>query len=204
MHAAGPLPVTATEPPRQPFARLERLAAGRSGVLLVGGWAFAEAIFFPIIPDVILGLLVLVAPRRLPVLFGALVLGALAGTAVLYAMTLAAPGAVDAMLVALPGIAPPMVDQARTLVADGAPASIALLGPGTPLKVYTYAWATGPATPIALAAAVVLNRITRILPTLLLLWAVGWVAPGFLRRHDRLVLVAYAAFYVAAYAVYWR
>jgi hypothetical protein len=204
MDAAGPAPATGAEPARHPFARLERLAGGRAGIVLVGGWAFAEAVFFPIIPDVVIGLLALVAPRRVPVLFAALVAGALAGTAVLYAMTLAAPGVVEAMLLALPGISPPVLDQARTAVADGVPTSIALIGPGTPLKVYTYAWATGPATPLALAAGAVLNRITRILPGLLLLTAVGWLAPGFLRRHDRLVLVIYALFYVAAYALYWR
>jgi 1-acyl-sn-glycerol-3-phosphate acyltransferase len=189
---------------RRPFARLERLAGGRSGLVLVGGWAFAEAIFLPIVPDVVIGLLALVAPRRVPVLFAALVTGALAGTAVLYALSLANPGSVEAMLLALPGIHPATLDQARATVADGAPVSIALVGPGTPLKAYTFAWATGPATPLALLVGAVLNRVTRILPPLLLLTAVGWLLPGFLRRHDRLVLVAYATFYVLAYAFYWQ
>lgn len=189
---------------RRPFARLERIAGGRWGLVLVGGWAFAEAIFLPIVPDVVIGLLALVAPRRLPALFAVLVVGALAGTAVLYALTLANPGAVQAMLLSLPGIHPATLEQSRAVVADGAPMSIALVGPGTPLKVYTYAWATGPATPLALAVGAVLNRITRILGPLLLLAAVGWLMPGFLRRHDRLVLAAYATFYIVAYAFYWR
>jgi len=189
---------------RRPFARLERIATSRWGIALVGGWAFAEAIFFPIVPDVVIGLLALVAPRRVPVLFAVLVVGALAGTAVLYVLAVVNPGGVEAMLLALPAIHPVTLDQAQAVVAGGAPTSIALVGPGTPLKVYTYAWATGPATPLALAAGVVLNRITRILPPLLLLTAVGWLMPGFLRRHDRLVLAAYAVFYVLAYAVYWR
>jgi hypothetical protein len=80
--------------------------------------------------------------------------------------------------------------------------SIAQLGPGTPLKVYTAAWAAGPATPLALAMGVVLNRITRIVPGLLLAAAAGWLAPGLIRRHDRLVLIAYAAFWIIAYVVY--
>jgi 1-acyl-sn-glycerol-3-phosphate acyltransferase len=188
---------------RRPFARLERVANGRAGLALVGVWAFAEAIVFPIIPDVVIGLLALVAPRRTLVLFAALVAGSLAGTAVLFVLTLAAPGAVGSMLLALPGITDTMMASARETVAAGDPTSIAMLGPGTPLKVYTYAWATGPATPLALAAGAVLNRITRIGPMLLLLAALGWVAPGFLRRHDRLVLAAYATAYVVLYAIYW-
>ena len=131
--------------------------------------------------------------------------GALAGTAVLYAWTLLAPGAVHSMLLALPGINETTLISARATVADGNPASIALVGPGTPLKVYTFAWATGPATPVARSPwARSLNRITRIGPGLLLLAALGWFAPGFLRRHDRLVLAAYATFYVVSYALYWR
>ena len=186
-----------------PFARLERIANGPAGLALVGTWAFAEAIFFPIIPDVAIGLLALVAPRRAVPLFLVLVAGALAGTAVLYWWTLLAPGAVHSMLLALPGIHESTIIAARETVAGGNPLSIALVGPGTPLKVYTFAWATGPATPVALAVGAVLNRITRIGPVLLLLAALGWLAPGFLRRHGRLTLAVYASAYVALYAIYW-
>ncbi len=194
----------ADRPLPRPFLRLERISTGRAGVALVAAWAFAEAIAFPIIPDVAIGLLALVAPRRTLVLFVALMAGALAGTAVLYALTLAAPDAAEATLLALPGIHETTLATARETVAAGNPTSIALVVPGTPLKVYTFAWATGPATPVALALGAVLNRITRIGPGLLALAALGWFAPGFLRRHDRLVLAVYATAYVVGYALYWR
>ncbi len=187
-----------------PFARLERLASGRLGIALVGAWAFAEAIAFPVIPDVVLGLLVLVVPRRWLVLVSAVAVGSLAGTAVLYTAALARPDAVTSMILALPGIPASMLAAARDLVASGDPLSIAQIGPGTPLKVYSLAWATGPATPVALAVGVVLNRITRIGPGLVSVAVLGRLAPGFLRRHDRLVLLAYAVFYVVLYAWYWR
>lgn len=185
-----------------PLARLERLATGLAGVAFVGTWAFIEAILFPVVPDVGLGLLALVAPRRSHRLFAAVVLGSLLGTAVLYMAATLAPDTVTAAILAVPGIREPMLTSARDLVAAGDPLSIAQLGPGTPLKVYTLAWATGPGTPLALTAGVVLNRITRIGPGLLALVAAGWAAPAFLRRHDRLVLLAYAAFYVVAYVLY--
>jgi membrane protein YqaA with SNARE-associated domain len=193
-----------TPPARRPFARLEEIAAGRSGLMLVGGWAFAEAIVLPIVPDVVLGLLALVAPRQVPRLFLALIAGALLGTAVLYLLAAVAPDVVASMLLALPGITPDVLVAAREQVAGGDPVAIALVGPGTPLKVYTWAWATGPATPLALAVGVVLNRITRIAPGVIALAVVGLLAPGFLRRHQRLVLALYALFYLVAYAVYWR
>lgn len=187
---------------RAPFRRLERLSSGRTGLALLGLWAFAEAILFPVVPDVGLGLLALVVPRRSPVLFAAVVLGGLLGTAVLYAASIRAPDMMATAILAVPGITESMLAAARDLVATGDPLSIAQLGPGTPLKVYTLAWATGPGAPFSLAVGVVLNRITRIGPGLLFLTALGWLAPGFLRRHDRLVLVAYAGFYLVAYLLY--
>lgn len=187
----------------RPLGRLEGVATGRAGLLLVGTWGFAEAVAFPVIPDVAIGLLALVVPRRAVPMFAALLAGALAGSAVLYGLTLAVPDAVEAMLLALPAIPPSMLAEASATVADGSPASLAVAGPGTPLKVYTYAWATGPATPVALAAGVVLNRVTRIVPGVLLLAILGRVAPAFVRRHARLVLTVYAAAYLVGYAVYW-
>jgi membrane protein YqaA with SNARE-associated domain len=186
------------------FAVLERLAEGRAGLVLVSVWAFAEAILLPVVPDVVACLLALAVPRRTLALFVALVAGSLAGTALLYALAIADPDAVSSMLLALPGINPDMLRMTQHLVASGDPLSIAQLGPGTPLKVYTVAWAAGPATPLALAVGVILNRITRIAPGLLLAAAAGWLAPAFIRRHDRLILAGYTAFWIVAYALYLR
>jgi hypothetical protein len=188
---------------RVPFRRLETLALGRLGLAAVAAWAFAEAIAWPIIPDVIVGLLALVMPCRAVRLFVAMALGSLAGSAVLWALSVAAPDAVRAMLLALPAIHPPMLADAARAVASGDPMSIAQFGPGTPLKVYTFVWATGPGGPLGLAAGVLLNRIARVGPVVLVLALLGSAAPAFLRRVDRLVLAVYAVAYVALYAVYW-
>jgi len=192
----------ASTPAQGAIAQLERFAAGRGGPMLVGLWAFGEAIVLPVVPDVALGLLVLAAPGRAAVLFAALVAGSLAGTAVLYGWVLAAPDAATSMILALPGIDGAMLDGARAAVATGDPFAIALFGPGTPLKVDTFAWATGPASPLALALGVVVNRVTRVGPGLVVVALLGRFAPGLVRRQERLVLVAYATFWVALYALY--
>lgn len=184
------------------MARLESYAAGRGGLALISLWAFTEAIALPIVPDVALGLLVLVAPRRAAVLFGALLLASLAGTAVLFVATTVAPDAVTNMILALPGISASMLQGARTTVAAGDPMALALFGPGTPLKVYTLAWAIGPATVLPLAGGAIVNRLTRVGPGLVTLTVIGWVAPSFVRRHARLVLLAYATFWIVLYAIY--
>jgi hypothetical protein len=189
---------------RRPFRRLQELAEGRGGVAALAVWGFWEAVCFPVVPDVLLGVLALVAPRRTLALFAAAVVGALAGTAVLYSLALAMPDAVWSMLLSLPGIGPSMVADGSATVASGDPLSLALFGPGTPLKVYTFAWAVGPATPAALALGAVVNRLTRIGPAVLLLAIIGRLAPTLIRRHDRLVLAAYALFFAVSYALYWR
>ena len=182
--------------------RIAGVAADRRGVILVGSWAFAEAIALPVVPDIALGLLALAAPRHALRLFVVLVVTALAGTAVLYAVAVAAPDAASALLTALPGIDAATLDAARQAVAGGDPTAVAGFGPGMPLKVYTVAWATGPASPAALALGVVLNRVTRVGPVVLALAVLGRLAPAFLRRHERLVLVVYAAAWVAVYVLY--
>ena len=146
----------------------------------------------------------LVAPDRAARLFAAAVAGALVGSAALYLFAIAYPSAAESLILAIPGISPSMLDAARAAVAGGSPLAIAGFGPGIPLKVFTVAWASGPATPFALGVGVVLNRLTRIGPTLVVAYAVGKLAPDWVRRHDRAVLVGYAAIWLVVYAAYLR
>jgi len=182
--------------------RIAAAAADRRGVILVGAWAFAEAIALPVVPDIALGLLALAAPWHALRLFLVLVLAALVGSAVLFTLAVAAPDAAFALLTSLPGIDASAVDAARLAVSGGDPTSMAGFGPGMPLKVYTLAWVAGPGSPAGLALGVVLNRITRVGPVVLALAVLGRVAPGFLRRHERLVLGVYAAAWIAVYVLY--
>jgi hypothetical protein len=49
----------------------------------------------------------------------------------------------------------------------------------------------------------VMNRITRIGPALVVAAVIGQVAGPWLRRHARLTLGVYAAFWVAVYVAYF-
>jgi hypothetical protein len=79
----------------------------------------------------------------------------------------------------------------------------AQVGPGPPLKVYTTEWVEAGGGPIALAAGVVLNRLTRIGPIVLAAAVAGWLLPGWLRRHERVVVVGYIVAWTVFYARYW-
>jgi membrane protein YqaA with SNARE-associated domain len=181
---------------------LARFANGRGGPLAVFLWALAEAVALPVIPDVLLGLLLLAAPRRFVILFASLCLGSLAGSLLLYGLTVADPEAVRHLLLGLPGINEPMVRAASGTVASGGPTSLLLFGPGTPLKVFTFAWANGAVSPVGFLPAVIVNRISRIAPLALAQAGLGTLAPAFLRRHERMLLGLYVAAYIATYALY--
>lgn len=183
--------------------RIERFAGGPAAVAVVALWSFGEAIVVPIVPDVALYVLALAAPRRAPQLFAVSIVASILGTAVLFALALGQLHAVEALVLALPAVNQPMLDAAHATTATGDPMSLALFGPGTPLKVYTVAWASGGGSVLGLLLGAVVNRLTRIGPALLAAVGCGALAPALLRRHERLVIGLYAAAWIALYAGYW-
>jgi hypothetical protein len=186
------------EHPGRAFDAIERFAGSRSAIALIGAWAFGEAIVLPVVPDVALALLALGAPRRAAALFGAV-----AGSIVLAAAASATPGRVDAMLLTLPGIdADAIASVDAHLAADGV-LGFAQVGPGPPLKVYTVAWTEAGGSWPGLILGVLLNRVTRIGPVVLVAALAGRLFPGWLRRHERLVIPGYAVAWTAFYAIYW-
>lgn len=186
-----------------PIAALERFAGTRAAIILALAWGFAEAIAFPVVPDVLLGIFALAAPRRAVPVFLAAVGGALVGSVVLAALAAADPAAIRGLLLTLPGIHVGMLDDAARATASGDPLALALFGPGTPLKVYTAAWIAGAGSVPGLLLAIAINRVTRIVPGVATLAIAGIVAPGWVRRHGRAVTLGYAAFWIGLYAWYW-
>jgi hypothetical protein len=183
--------------------RLERISGRRATALSLAAWATAEAIVFPVVPDVGLCLVVLAAPKRAARLFGFVVVGALAGTIVLAAFATRAPDAARTMLLAVPGIdSSDLADASASLVRNGV-AGFAQVGPGTPLKVDTVEWLARGGDTAGLLVGAFVNRITRIGPPLIGAALVGRFAGGWLRRHERIVLAVYAALWLLLYAYLW-
>jgi hypothetical protein len=183
--------------------RVGLFARRPAAVATMGIWATAEAIVLPIVPDVGLCLLVLAAPRRAAVLFVAVVIGAIAGTLVMAAFALQAPDAARALLLAIPAIDPALLASADQALARDGLAGFAQLGPGAPLKVYTVEWLAQGGDIGGLLVGTVLNRITRIGPALIVAAVIGQFAGAWLRRHSRLTLASYAAFWVLVYVAYF-
>lgn len=184
--------------------RLAGLARSPGGLLLIAAWACAEAVILPIVPDVALLPLVAARPRATPRLVLALILGALVGSAILMVLVLADPDRVRSLLGALPGIDASTFRAVESDIDTHGAAAFAAVGPGIPLKVYTTVWAAAGGSSLVLAAAVVVNRLTRIGPGIVVAVVIGLMAPGWLRRHERLALAAYAVGWIAVYLVFWR
>lgn len=184
--------------------RIADLARSRRGLLLVALWACAEAVLFPVVPDVVLLPLVAAAPRSMSRLVLGLFAGALVGSAILAALVVADPGRVGSALASLPGMDATTLPAVEAEVAAQGAAAFAQFGPGVPLKVYTTAWVAEGGSPIILVGAVLVNRVTRIGPGILVAALIGWLAPAFLRRHERLAVAAYALGWTGLYLVYWR
>jgi membrane protein YqaA with SNARE-associated domain len=183
--------------------RIARFAARRAALATMAIWAAAEAVALPVVPDVGLCLLALAAPRRAARLFGAVIAGAVAGTLILALLTAVAPDAIRAMLLALPGIDASQVDAANGQLQRHGVLGFVQFGVGPPLKVYSNEWqALGGEIP-GLVTGAILNRLTRILPALLVAGATGVFLATWIRRHSGATLAAYAAFWLALYAILW-
>ena len=185
------------------FERIERFSARPAALATMAIWGAAEAVVLPVVPDVGLCLLALAAPRQAARLFAAVLVGGVAGTLILASLTAVAPDAVRAMLLALPGIDGAMIAEANGQLQRDGVFGFIQFGVGPPLKVYSTEWlALGGDAP-GLVLGAVLNRLTRIGPVLLVASGAGLLLASGIRRRSGAMLAAYAAFWIALYAVLW-
>ena len=186
--------------PIEPFASL---AAEPLVLVVLIGWGVAEALVLPVVPDVLIGLLVLAAPWSIGPLLGAAVAGGVAGSLVGWWLLRRAPDLTRRVLAIQPALGRPGLDDAADrLRRRGLVAGFAQIGPGLPLKAYLHALGvTAPETSGAVVAGLALvNRLARLGPPALAFaalhpFAVGWPPPLL----AAVWIVGWTAFYVA----YW-
>jgi membrane protein YqaA with SNARE-associated domain len=184
------------------IAALARFADDRRAAWLLAVWAAAEAIVLPVVPDVGLALLVLARPQQAIRLFGAVIAGAVAGSLVMHGLAMSDPAAIERLLLAVPGIDASMLGEVERRIGEDGVAAFGQVGPGTPLKASTAGWAGARGDVLGTVAGAVLNRVTRVGPVVAMAWVGGRLAGGWLRRHDRLVVVCYVACWVVVYALF--
>jgi len=114
------------------YARVRAFARSPRALLLLLCWGFAEALVFPIVPDVGIVLLSVAAPMRLPAFAAASIAGSIGGGAVAYAL---GPGSVEH----LPLVTERMgVAAADWLAAEGPRAVWHQPWSGVPFKAFAF------------------------------------------------------------------
>jgi membrane protein YqaA with SNARE-associated domain len=164
------------------------------------GWAFAEAMVWPVIPDVLLVPMAIANRRRFYVPLGAAIAGsALGGTALYLAATLL-PDPAGTLLQLLPLVSERQITAAQTsLAAWGAAALLAQPWSGVPLKVWAlvavmHGIAPWPAIPLFIGARAVRMALVALAARLL-----GHVFAGFIRD----IWLYLAALYLGLFGVGW-
>ena len=184
-------------------SRWHRLAASRTTLWIALAWGFAEATLFFVVPDVWLGFIALFAPFRVPRAFVAVLVGAMAGSLVLWWLAPVLP-LLGEVIAGLPAIGPAAMETARRAVTtEGLPAMVNLPFQGPPLKVYVHAAALAGSSGFELLLFVVLNRIARIVPLVLVAVVFGVGLRGWIARHATMTLVTYALVVSLGYLAYW-
>jgi hypothetical protein len=184
-----------------PANNLTRWLAGPRGRLAALAWGAAEASFFFLVPDILLSLVALTAPRRVWGHLAAAMAGALLVGAVMFQWSASTPLA--RMWVAkVPRVSASMFDQAdadlRTHGAWGA-----VFGParGIPYKVYAVQAPGHAITLGAFVAASVPARLWRMLATVMVFAAIGVALRKF--GKFRWAIPLHAIFWIISVTAYW-
>lgn len=170
-------------------------------VAVLAAWGFGEAVVLPVVPDVLLGILVLSAPTHAPVLFGAAVVGGVAGGMTLWALLRHRPSMARRLIELQPALGQPGLTEARDRLGRyGALVGMAQVGPGLPLKAYLAALAdVAPHDGYrAVATYALVNRLARIGPPTL-----AFVLAAPLATGATLEPAAFGALYMAVWAVFY-
>lgn len=166
-------------------------------------WGWSEATFFFIVPDFLLTLLALRAPRVALTACLWATLGAVVGGAMTYDYATLHPASSREILVMIPGISDRMIGDAGNQLEEHGAAAV-FIGPlrGIPYKIYAVqaAWQRRPLVEFLLVS--IPARAIRFLLTTLLASAIA----SRLRLRERTLvhihLLAWTAFYTAYFAMH--
>ena len=156
--------------------RVARLAGSRWGVALVAGWAAAEAFSWPLVPELVVGLLVLASPRHVVRL--ALIAVTASTLGAMLALALAGRGASFPEPLVTPAMRAVVTGQ---ISRDGSDAVVHQPLSGIPIKVYAAEEGRAHVSALAFAWGCLRGRDVRILLISAALGLIG--AAGHRWRH---------------------
>ena len=190
--------MTAVKSHRRPIVdsrirrNVARFAGSRTALWVLGLWAFAEALVWPLLPEFALAVVAVAAPKRSGRLIAATAIGSVAGGAVMYG--LAARGITLPAALTTPRM---HATVARDFAADGAAAVAQQPASGIPFKVYGAAAGHAHVGIAQFVAASIPARAWRITAAGVLAGAFG-AATHRLRRWYPYYVAVFVLFFAAA------
>ena len=168
------------------------------------GWGLAEGTLFFIVPDVVVGAVSLLVPRKALRAAAAAVAGGVIGGILIFAWTHGSEASARAAIDTVPAIPASMFAEAkRSLVGHGGVVMLASAFTGTPYKVWALEMtALGWSLP-SLIAWTIPARAIRLGGLAALMGFAGWAGRTTIGRHRRAALGAWFGVWVVVYAVYW-
>lgn len=168
-------------------------------------WGFGEAVALPVVPDVLLGLLALATPAALGLPLAAAIGGGVTGAVVLAFLRRHDARLMDRVIALQPGLGARGMSEAHRRVSGmGAARAFAQVGPGLPLKAYvaTLIDAEPATSPGRLSGLALLNRVTRIVPVVVVFAGVGHMA-RLAGASPSSAIGAYVAGWIGFYGWFW-
>jgi membrane protein YqaA with SNARE-associated domain len=182
---------------RRSFDRWAAIADSSVGWRLMAIWALAEALVWPIIPDVLLGLLVVIQPRRIARTLTAAIVGSAVGAALVWGLASTWPTEAERVLPHLPlAFEADVVSVRERIAQDGTFAFVRQPISGIPFKVWAIVGATSGLPPMPALAIVVLARAVRMSLVALVAAALGARFTSLIRDYWLVLLAIYLAVFV--------
>lgn len=185
----------------RPSANVASWLAGPRGRIASFAWGAAEASFFFLVPDILLSLVALTAPRRVWGHLAAAMAGALLVGALMYQWSVNTPSA-RTSVAAVPRVSTSMFDQAdKDLRTHGAWGAVFGPARGIPYKVYAVQAPRHAITLAAFVAASVPARLWRMLATVAVFAAIGIALRKF--GKPRWAIRLHVTFWITSITAYW-
>ncbi len=166
-------------------------------------WGAAEATFFFVVPDLVITLAALFSLRRAAGQLAVVVAGSIVGGLLLYSLAGAHHGITRAVVEDVPFVRPAMFERvSRDLDTHGVWGLCEGPLSGIPYKVYAVQ-AAGRIPPVTFALVSIPARLERLLVSLALFAAVGWICRRYWPGMPALPLTFYTLYWLGVYGYYW-
>ncbi len=182
----------------------DRFSASRAALWFAFAWGIAEASFFFIVPDVLLTLIACRAFKPALKATLAVLAGALAGGAAMYAFGMRSPDEATAFLDYVPAINSNLIERVARQINEHGLIAV-MIGPlkGIPYKIYAVEWGAQGRSLIGFLLISIPARYIRFFLATVVARLIARVIEPVMHRRANIEIMIIAGFWVAFYGFYF-